>query len=100
MRDAIDFAARGGIVCIVSVIFKQVSVMPATITFKEILLTASYANTHEENRCVLDWMAEGKLDGRELITDLISLEQLPDVYKERIHTGKAIKVMLQIGEEF
>lgn len=100
LRDAIDFAARGGIVCIVSVIFKQVSVMPATITFKEILLTASYANTHEENRCVLDWMAEGKLDGRELITDLISLEQLPDVYKERIHTGKAIKVMLQIGEEF
>ncbi|MCP4665022.1 MAG: alcohol dehydrogenase catalytic domain-containing protein, partial [Deltaproteobacteria bacterium] len=95
VQAAIDFAARGGVVCVVSVILKQVSIMPAAMTFKEILLTASYGNTHEENGLCLEWMAEGKLDGRELISDLISLEQLPDVYKERIHTGKAIKVMLQ-----
>jgi len=25
---------------------------------------------------------------------------LPEVYKNRIHTGQANKVMLQIGEEF
>ena len=48
----------------------------------------------------LQWMADGRLDGRALITDLINLKQLPRVYAERIHTGKAIKVMLQIGDEF
>jgi hypothetical protein len=45
-------------------------------------------------------MQAGKLDGRALISDLITLDELPRVYTERIHTGKAIKVMLQIGEEF
>jgi len=28
------------------------------------------------------------------------LEQLPQIYRDRIHTGKAIKVMLKMGEEF
>ena len=74
--------------------------MPATLNFKEISLTASYSNTHAENIACLDWMAKGDVDGRPLISDLISLDELPRVYKERIHTGKALKVMLKIGEEF
>jgi threonine dehydrogenase-like Zn-dependent dehydrogenase len=41
-------------------------------------------------------MAEGKLDGNPLITDLISLDELPDVYKKRIDTGLAIKVMIDM----
>jgi hypothetical protein len=45
-------------------------------------------------------MARGDLDGRPLISDLIALDDLPGVYREKIHTGKAMKVMLKIGEEF
>jgi threonine dehydrogenase-like Zn-dependent dehydrogenase len=45
-------------------------------------------------------MAEGKIDARDMITDLIPLEELPQVYRQRIHPGKAIKVMMRIGEEF
>ena len=63
-------------------------------------MTASYSNTHAENRACLDWMAKGELDGRPLISDLITLDELPRVYKERIHTGRALKVMLKIGEDF
>ena len=100
VQTAIDFSASGGTVCIVSVMFKPATIMPLAMTFKEVLLTASYSNTHEENREVLDWMARGKLDARPLITDLVSLDDLPLAYKDRIHTGKAIKVMLRIGEEF
>ena len=73
---------------------------PTAMNFKEFRFTGSYSNTHEENLQCLQWMAEGKIDSRPLITDLISLDQLPQVYKDRIHPGKVIKVMLQIGEEF
>ena len=45
-------------------------------------------------------MQEGRLDGRAMITDLIALDELPGVYKERIDAGRTIKVMLQIGDEF
>jgi (R,R)-butanediol dehydrogenase/meso-butanediol dehydrogenase/diacetyl reductase len=100
IQTAMDAAARSGTVCVVSMNFGQISIAPTTLNFKEIWLTGSYSNTHEENIQCLQWMAEGKLDGRALITDLITLEELPRVYMERIHTGKAIKVMLQIGDEF
>jgi hypothetical protein len=45
-------------------------------------------------------MSQGKLDGRPMISDLSTLEELPDLYHEKIHPGKTIKVMLQIGPEF
>ena len=63
-------------------------------------MTGSYSSTHVEIGQCLHWMAEGKLDGRPMISDMITLEELPRVYQERIHTGKATKVMIKIGEEF
>jgi (R,R)-butanediol dehydrogenase/meso-butanediol dehydrogenase/diacetyl reductase len=100
IQTAMDAAARSATVCVVSMNFGQISISPTTLNFKEIWLTGTYSNTHEENIQCLQWMADGKLDGRALITDLIPLEQLPRVYTERIHAGKTIKVMLQIGDEF
>lgn len=100
IQTALDAAARSGTVCIVSMHFGQINITPTTFNFKEIWMTGSYSNTHEENIQCLKWMKEGQLDGRPLITDLIALEALPRVYRERIHTGKAIKVMLTIGDEF
>jgi len=73
---------------------------PFLINLKEVHLTASISNTHQENIQCLDWMAAGILDARSLISDDEPLERLPAVYRERIDTGRAIKVMLRIGEEF
>jgi len=98
---AIELAADCGQVCVVSVMFKALEIPnPYMINFKEIRLTASISNTHEENIQCLHWMAEGKLDARPLITDIEPLERLPDVYRERIETGLAVKVLLRIGDEF
>ncbi|KPK89900.1 MAG: hypothetical protein AMJ94_10855 [Deltaproteobacteria bacterium SM23_61] len=97
---AYSLAAKGGAICIVSM-FKGLALdHPMALNFKEPRLTWSYSNTHEENIQCLAWMAEGKIDGRDMITDLIALEELPRVYREKIHAGKATKVMLKIGEEF
>ena len=97
---AMNAASRGGVVCVVSVIPQPIQINPIVLNFKEIWLTGSYSNTHEENKLCLKWMAEGKLDGRPLISDLISLDDLPRVYEERIHTGKALKVLIKIGPEW
>lgn len=98
---AIHLAADCGKVCIVSVMFKPLDLPePYRINFKEVHLTASISNTHEENILCLNWMAAAKLDARPLISDLAPLVRLPDVYRERIESGLAIKVLLQIGDEF
>jgi len=96
----LNAAARGGRVCIVSMSFQEAVIVPMTFNLKEVWLTGSYSNTHEENIQCLKWMAAGKLDGRTLITDSVSLDDLPDVYEKRIETGQAVKVMLTIGKEF
>lgn len=100
IQTAMDAACRGGTVCVVSVIARPVQILPLTLNFKEIRLTGAYSNTHQENTRCLQWMAEGMLDPRPLISDLIPIEELPRIYAERIHTGKAVKVMVRIGPEF
>lgn len=98
VQAGVDVAARGASVCVVSVIFSEAVISPATLTFKEVSLSAAYGNTHAENRQCLNWMAEGRLDGRDLITDRIGLDDLPDIYRSKIHTGKAVKVMIDLED--
>jgi 2-desacetyl-2-hydroxyethyl bacteriochlorophyllide A dehydrogenase len=100
IQDGMNSVARGGVMCIVSMIMKDVSISPMVLNFKEIWLTGSYSNTHEENRECLKWMAQGKIDGRPLITEEVTLDELPEVYRERIATAQAIKVMIRVGESF
>lgn len=99
IQQALDWVARGGNICVVSMMFAPTPIIPLTLNFKETNLTGCYSNTHEENRQCLEWMAEGRLDGRALITDLIPLAQLPTVFRERIDRGRAIKVMVETGVE-
>jgi threonine dehydrogenase-like Zn-dependent dehydrogenase len=98
---AFELIAGGGSLCMISIIFGGITLNhPMLLNFKEFRFTGSYSNTHEENIQCLKWMADGKIDARPLISDLIPLEQLPRTYRERIHPGKTVKVMLQIGKEF
>ncbi len=98
---AFELVATGGSVCMISILFKGITLsQPMAMNFKEFRFTASYSNTHEENRECLDWLAGGAIDARPMISDLIGLDRLPSIYRERIHPGSAVKVMLQIGDEF
>lgn len=94
---ALEWVARGGDICVVSMMFAPAPLVPMMLNFKEARLTGCYSNTHEENRQCLQWMAEGRLDGRPLITDVVTLEQLPAVFRERIDTGQAIKVLVEMN---
>lgn len=98
---AVNLAVDNGEICIVSMIFTPLTIAaPFLINLKEIRLTASNSNTHRENIQCLQWMGEGKIDARPMISDYEPLERLPAVYKERIDTGRAIKALFVIGEEF
>lgn len=99
-QHALEFSASRAIICVVSVIYQSLTIQPRILNQKEVMITGSYSNTHEENQECLNLMAVGNLDAKPIITDVISLEELPAIYKSRIETGKATKVMLKIGDEF
>jgi 2-desacetyl-2-hydroxyethyl bacteriochlorophyllide A dehydrogenase len=101
VQGALNAAAKGGTICVVSVFFKPVTIDgPLVLFLKELKIVVSASNTHEENYMCLDWLREKKLDAKGMITDFTSLEGLPRLYRERIHPGKVTKAMIQIGEEF
>jgi 2-desacetyl-2-hydroxyethyl bacteriochlorophyllide A dehydrogenase len=101
INRAVDLAADGGLICVVSVTTGPLTIpVSMKINLKEVHLTGSISNTHQENRQCLDWMASGHLDARPLISDVVPLEHLPEIYRERIETGLATKVVLRIGEEW
>jgi 2-desacetyl-2-hydroxyethyl bacteriochlorophyllide A dehydrogenase len=101
LARAIDLVADGGVVCMVSVIMGPMTIPVAMkLNLKEVHLMGSISNTHQENIQCLDWMAAGELDAHPLISDLIPLDGLPEIYLEKIETGRSIKVLLQIGEEW
>jgi threonine dehydrogenase-like Zn-dependent dehydrogenase len=98
---AFELVTKCGSICMISLLFQNIILpQPLAMNFKEFRFSGAYSNTHEENAQCLQWMAEGKVDARPLITDLIPLDSLPQIYRERISPGKVIKVMLRIGEEF
>ena len=101
VQVALDAAAKGGTVCVVSVFFKPITIeRPLILFLKELKIPVSASNTHEENFQCLEWLRQKKLDARGLISDWTPLEDLPRLYRERIHAGKVTKAMIRIGEEF
>jgi len=101
VQTALDAAAKGGTVCVVSVFFKPVTIeRPLILFLKELKIPVSASNTHEENYQCLEWLWQKKLDARGMISDWTSLGGLPSLYRERIHPGKVTKAMIRIGEEF
>lgn len=101
INRAIGLVADGGEICIVSVMFSPLEIKtPFLFNLKEIQLVAAISNTHEENKRCLRWMAEGVIDASPLISEVITLEELPAVFREKIEKGLAVKVLVQVGEEF
>ena len=100
LATAMNTACQGGVVCQLSVLYKDIAINPAIMLFKEIFITGAYGNTHAENKQCLKWMAEKALDARALVSDRITLDQLPETYEHRIKKGKTVKALLMIGEAF
>jgi 2-desacetyl-2-hydroxyethyl bacteriochlorophyllide A dehydrogenase len=101
VQTGLDAAAKGGTVGVVSVFFRPVTIeRPLVLFLKELKIPVSASNTHEENYQCLEWLRQKKLDARGLISDWTTLEDLPRLYRERIHPGKVTKAMIRIGEEF
>ena len=95
-QGAIEAAGLGGSVCLLGMSFSPVTISPLTANLREISITGCYSNTHAENRQVLQWMDRNKINALSLVTHRTDLEGLPRLYEEKIHTGRAVKVMVDI----
>jgi (R,R)-butanediol dehydrogenase/meso-butanediol dehydrogenase/diacetyl reductase len=90
----------GGVLSFVSVIPTEVSFFPMSLMVgTERRIVGVGSSNHEENREVLDLMRQGSIDGTPLISDDITLAELPTVYTEKIDTRQTLKVMIHVSDE-
>lgn len=69
-------------------------ILPATIMFKEITLKGSNCYTIAEYAKVADILANGSLEPRRMITQNISLDQVPDVFESLRGANNQCKVQV------
>lgn len=65
--------------------------------FRDITLSSSYSCGPEDTLQAFLWLAKGKVDHHRLVTDLVTLDQLPDAYR-RMKNQETLKSMVVFGE--
>jgi L-iditol 2-dehydrogenase len=100
LQTGLDCLNRGGVLSFVSVIPTEVSFNPMSLMVgTERRIVGVGSSNHEENREVLELMAQGRLKGDPLVFDDIALAELPVVYRERIDKRQTLKVMVRVSDE-
>ena len=95
LSSAIDMTGIGGQVVVLGVCMEPDEIRPQTCVFKEITLDFALAYTREEFQETIDAMARGLVDGKPLITDVIPIEQVPDMFQTLRKPAGQAKVMVE-----
>ena len=80
VQSAVDFARRGGRVCLIGVIDGDAPVNPLVWLVKEISVVASLAYTHEEFEMVMDMVVDGRVQLQAMHSTTVGLDQLDGVF--------------------
>jgi (R,R)-butanediol dehydrogenase/meso-butanediol dehydrogenase/diacetyl reductase len=72
--------------------------VPISAIFKEVNIQFILGYARPDWRLVLDLLVAGRIDPRPMITDVVSLEQLPDAFEALRKPTTQIKVMVRPNE--
>lgn len=96
--DAIRFAGKCATVMFFGLVGPEdeITVKPDVIFKKELKITSSFINPYAYSRAI-DILASGKLDVTSIITHVVPLEELPNVFKDPAYRRSG-KVMVKIAD--
>ncbi|MFH1539425.1 MAG: alcohol dehydrogenase catalytic domain-containing protein [bacterium] len=96
IEQSFRMVAKGGRVTTISVCSQPLTVLPLLFMQRQIHYIGSFTNTQAECRECMRLMAKGEIDPLPLITDRISLEQLPEKFAELNERKNMIKLMVRM----
>jgi (R,R)-butanediol dehydrogenase / meso-butanediol dehydrogenase / diacetyl reductase len=79
VQKAVDYARRGGVVCLIGVADTDATITPAMWVVKEISLVAALAYTHEEFEMAMGMIADGRVRLEPMHSATIGLGDLGDM---------------------
>ena len=94
LQDCIALAPTRGRIVVVGVNRGEDVILPRTAIRKELALQFVLGYQHEDFVLVLDLMAQGRIDVAALVTRVIGLEELPEVFERLRRPGPDAKVLI------
>jgi (R,R)-butanediol dehydrogenase/meso-butanediol dehydrogenase/diacetyl reductase len=94
LQHAADVVRAGGRIMLVGLSMEPVQVQPFTWIGKEIALKGSLGYSAEEFALTVELLHQRKVDVKPLVTDIVSLPDLPEVFQALKRPTTQIKVLL------
>ena len=95
LSAAIGMVARHGQVVVIGVCMEPDSIYPLTCVMKEVQINFALAYTRGDFQETIDALSNGKIDAMPMITDVISVDQVPAMFTELKRPGTRAKVMVE-----
>lgn len=97
MRHCIDLSRPRGTVVVVGVCMKEDAFVPLMAILKELRVQYVLGYTGRDFGRVLDFLAQGRIDARRMLTDRVGLDELPAAFEALRRPDAQIKVMIAPG---
>ena len=95
LGSAIHLAGRHGQVVVIGVCMEADSIYPLTCLMKEVSIDFALAYTRAEFQETIDALATGRIDATPMITDIIAVEEVPEMFAALRQPGSRAKVMVE-----
>ncbi len=92
---AIGMVGRHGQVVVIGVCMEADSIYPLTCVMKEVQISFALAYTRGEFQETIDALSKGTIDATPMITDVINVDQVPEMFTALKRPGTRAKVMVE-----
>lgn len=97
IQSCIDLSRPRGTVVVVGVCMKPDEVIPITAILKELRLQFVLGYVESDFARVLDLLGQGRIAADGMVTDRVTMKELPDAFEALRHPDRQIKVMIRPG---
>lgn len=97
LSQCLDMAAFGAEVVVVGFCMQPDTFVPALAMLKELTLKFAIGNNKSDFQFIVDMMAANRIDARPMITDVVSLEELPKTFEALRTPAGQCKVLVEPG---
>jgi (R,R)-butanediol dehydrogenase/meso-butanediol dehydrogenase/diacetyl reductase len=87
MTDAVELVRPGGRVTLTGICFEPMTLHPLSMIMREVSILPAFSSLPADNRLSLSFLAENPESAGAIISDVVSLEEMPEIF-EKARRGK------------
>lgn len=96
LQQCIERAPRRGLVMGIGVCDNPDTIVPLVALTKELTLTWAVAYDKEDFEFTIDMIVAGRIDGSPMVTNIVSLNELPEIFEELRNPTGQCKVIIDL----